>query len=49
MKKIIISFNVNDKFKYPYKVDNSLTDAQIDTLVNNTFTDIPGEKTWENA
>jgi len=49
MKKIIVSFSENEILKIPFDVDSSLSDSEIDSLVDTTFVKIPGEKIWVNA
>lgn len=49
MKRIIVSFSLNESLKVPFEVDSSLTNSEIDNLVNSTFSKIPGVKSWEDS
>ena len=47
MKTIIISFSENLKLKVYLTVESSMSTTEIDSLVEETFGEVPSTKTWE--
>lgn len=47
MKTIVVSFSENEKFKVYLTVESSMSTTEIDSLVEETFSEVPSIKTWE--